>query len=41
MAKVKIGWAEVSLTPDKKIFLAGQFAERISEYVEKPLTQCQ
>lgn len=27
-----------SITPDKKIFLDGQFAERISEYVEKPLT---
>ena len=38
MAKVKIGWAEVNLTPDKKVSLAGQFAERISEYVEKPLT---
>ena len=32
------GWSEVSITPDKKISLAGQFAERISEYVEKPLT---
>jgi len=38
MAQVKIGWSEVSITPDKKISLAGQFAERISEYVEKPLT---
>ena len=35
---LKIGWAEQSITPDKKIFLDGQFAERISEYVEKPLT---
>lgn len=34
----QIGWSEVSITPDKKISLAGQFAERISEYVEKPLT---
>ena len=33
-----LGWAEESITPDKKISLAGQFAERISEYVEKPLT---
>lgn len=32
------GWSEVSITPDKKISLAGQFAERISQYVEKPLT---
>ena len=38
MSKLYIGWSEVSITPDKKISLAGQFAERISEYVEKPLT---
>ncbi len=35
---MKIGWAEENITPEKKISLAGQFAERISEYVEKPLT---
>ncbi len=33
-----IGWAEVDITPSKKSSLAGQFAERISEYVEKPIT---
>lgn len=38
MAKLSIGWSEVSITPDKKVSLAGQFAERISEYVEKPVT---
>ncbi len=38
MSKLQFGWGEVSITPDKKISLAGQFAERISEYVEKPLT---
>ena len=38
MEKLKIGWSEVSITPDKKIALAGQFAERISEYVETPIT---
>lgn len=38
MRNLKIGWAEVNITPDKKVALAGQFAERISEYVEKPLT---
>ena len=38
MAKMKIGWSEVDITPKKKVSLAGQFAERISEYVEKPLT---
>ena len=38
MNYLKFGWAEVDITPDKKVSLAGQFAERISEYVEKPLT---
>ena len=38
MSKLFIGWSEVNITPDKKISLAGQFAERISQYVEKPLT---
>ena len=38
MAQLKMGWSEIDITPDKKISLAGQFAERISEYVEKPLT---
>ena len=35
---LNIGWSEISITPDKKVSLLGQFAERISEYVEKPLT---
>ncbi len=35
---MKFGWSEKSITPDKKVSLAGQFAERISQYVEKPLT---
>lgn len=30
---MKIGWAEESITPDRKVRLAGQFFERISEYV--------
>ena len=38
MSKLKIGWSEINITPDKKVSLAGQFAERISEYVEKPIT---
>ena len=37
MSKINIGWSEISITPDKKISLTGQFAERISQYVEKPL----
>jgi len=38
MSKLYFGWSEVDITPDKKVSLSGQFAERISEYVEKPLT---
>ena len=38
MSKLQFGWSEISLTPEKKNSLAGQFAERISEYVEKPVT---
>ena len=38
MSQIKIGWSEISITPDKKMSLAGQFAERISTHIEKPLT---
>ena len=38
MSKLLIGWSEANITPEKKVSLEGQFAERISEYVEKPLT---
>ena len=38
MNALKFGWSEIDITPDKKVALAGQFAERISEYVEKPIT---
>ncbi len=38
MSTIKIGWSEVSITSDKPIALQGQFAERISQYVEKPIT---
>jgi len=38
MSRIKMGWAQMDITPTKKVFLEGQFAERISEYVEKPLT---
>jgi len=37
MSKLYFGWSEISITPDKKVSLSGQFAERISQYVEKPL----
>lgn len=35
---MKIGWYEINLTPEKKVGLAGQFAERICTHVEKPIT---
>jgi len=38
MSNLKIGWSEFDITPSKKVSLAGQFAERISQYIEKPLT---
>ena len=38
MNKILIGWAEESLVPEKKVSLAGQFFERISEYVESEIT---
>lgn len=37
MKKIKIGWAEESLVPTKKISLAGQFYERISDAVESEI----
>ena len=36
--RLLIGWAEESLVPEKKASLAGQFFERISEYVESEIT---
>jgi len=38
MSKIRIGWAEETLVPDKKVNLAGQFFERISEYVESEIS---
>ena len=38
MNKILIGWAEESIVPDKKVDLAGQFFERISEYVESDIS---
>ena len=32
-----IGWSEIDITPKKKIKLAGQFYERISEFTESPI----
>ena len=38
MGTVKFGWAENKFVFTKPVSLRGQFAERISEYEEKPLT---
>lgn len=38
MNELLIGWSEQSLVPNKKVSLAGQFFERISEYVESEIT---
>ena len=38
MSKLQIGWAEESIVPEKMVNLAGQFFERISEYVESEIT---
>lgn len=35
--KIKIGWSEADITPQRRIKLSGQFYERISQYVESPL----
>lgn len=37
MAKIKMGWAEVDITPNQKISLYGQFYERISDVIESRL----
>ena len=31
MSKLKFGWAEQSITPDKKVSLAGQFAQTMRQ----------
>jgi len=38
MNKILIGWAEESIVPEKKVDLAGQFFERISEFVESDIS---
>ncbi len=38
MGKFSVGWSEVSLVPNKKVTLAGQFYERIAEYVKSDIT---
>ncbi|OQB52283.1 MAG: hypothetical protein BWX97_01482 [Firmicutes bacterium ADurb.Bin146] len=36
--RIYTGWYENSITPDKKVKLAGQFYERVSQYVETDIT---
>lgn len=38
MSKIKIGWGEEKFVFPKPVSLRGQFAKRISQYEEKPLT---
>lgn len=38
MGNLFIGWAEESIVPSKKVKLFGQFYDRISEFVESPIT---
>ena len=39
MDKIKIGWSEVSIVPEgRKVNLAGQFYERITDEVETPIS---
>ncbi len=35
---LKVGWAQADITPDKRVFLAGQLCARISEGVMDPVT---
>ncbi len=37
MSQLKFGWAEEEFVLTKPVSLQGQFAERISEYIEKPV----
>lgn len=38
MDRILLGWAEEDITPKKRIRLMGQFYERVSEYVETPIS---
>ncbi len=38
MSQLNIGWAEAEFVLTKPVSVIGQFAERISEYIEKPIT---
>ncbi|MCK9266586.1 hypothetical protein M0P98_06885 [bacterium] len=36
--KIKIGWSQANITPDEKVFIAGQFHARVSEGIMDPIT---
>ncbi len=36
--RIKIGWSEVDITPNRKIGLDGQFFERVTDVVESPIS---
>lgn len=36
--KIKIGWAEENITPTRKIRLMGEFFERVTSFVETPIS---
>ena len=38
MSRIRFGWSEVSLVPDRPISLAGEFFERVTDEVETPIT---
>lgn len=36
--KLKIGWAQTSITPDRNVLMEGQMYQRVSRYVHDPIT---
>lgn len=38
MKAIKIGWAQIDLTPDRPVWMIGQMYHRVSEYVRDPIT---
>jgi hypothetical protein len=38
MKAIRIGWAQIDLTPDRPVWMIGQMYHRVSEYVRDPVT---
>ncbi len=36
--QVKIGWAQIDITPDRPVMVFGQLYDRVSDYVKEPLS---